>query len=101
VAENPIDLNVVRDDPRYRVKVGVESTEESAARIQEDAKAADYKRQERSKVMWFALGMVLLFCSFCVFLYVKGSVDDKKWSLTVLASIITGIVTYAFRNRPD
>jgi len=36
VAENPIDLNVVRDDPRYRVKVGVESTEESAARIQED-----------------------------------------------------------------
>jgi fatty acid desaturase len=99
VAENPIDLNVVRDDPRYRVKVGVESTEESAARIQEDAKAADYKCQERSKVMWF--GMVLLFCSFCVFLYVKGSVDDKKWSLTVLASIITGIVTYAFRNRPD
>ena len=99
--QNPVDLNAIVGTGPYRFKGTLESPADAEARLVEEAKAADYKRLERSRIVWFALAMVFLFFVFCIYLYVIGSADDRKWSLAILTSIITGILTYTFRPRLD
>jgi cation transport ATPase len=98
-----LNLNAVKDDDRYRLKGQFEPAEDAEAKRQEDAKAAEHehKRLERLIILSFALVMVFLFSALCVFLYLTGSVDDKKWSLATLASIISATLGYAFGSRKD
>ena len=99
MAEPPLNLLDRLKDPKYgdltESTLHVESTEEAVARRQEASKQADHKRKERSIILWFALVMVVGFSAWCFYVYVTGSVDDKKWAQTIVASICAALLTYA------
>jgi hypothetical protein len=103
VAEPPLNLQDLLKDRKYgdftELTIHVESTEEAVARRQEASDQAKHKRKERSIILWFALAMVLGFSVWCFYVYVTGSVDDKKWAQTIVASICTGFLTYAVGHR--
>jgi len=105
VAEAPLNLQDLLKDRKYgdltESTLHVESTEEAAARRQEASKQADHKRMERSIILGFALLMVLGFSVWCIYVYLTGSVDDKKWAQSIVFSICTGFLTYAVGRRND
>lgn len=105
MAEPPLNLLDRLKDPKYgdltESTLHVESTEEAAARRQDASKLAEHKRKERSTILWFALVMIFGFSAWCIYVCVTGSVDDKKWAQTIVASICTGLLTYAVSHRND
>jgi hypothetical protein len=110
VAEPPLNLQDLLKDRRHgygdptdltESTIHVESTDEARARRDEASKQADHKRKERSIILWFALAMVFGFSVWCIYVYLTGSVDDKKWAQTIVASICAAFLTYAVGRRND
>jgi hypothetical protein len=105
VAEPPLDLEDLLKDRKYgdltESTIHVESSDEARARRDEASKQADHKRKERSALLRFALVMVFGFSVWCIYVYVTGSVDDKKWAQTIVASICAAVLTYAVGRRND
>ena len=101
MAEPPVNLEDLRRSPKYggltESTFHVESSEEAAAKRHEASEQAKYKRKERIIILYFALSMVVVFFLGSIYVYVTGSVDDKKWAQTIAASICTGLLTYALR----
>ena len=105
MAEAPLNLQELLKDRKYgdltESTIHVESTEEAAARRHEASEQAKHKRKERLTILWFALMMVFGFSVWCFYVYVTGSVDDKKWAQTIVASICAAFLTYAVGRRND
>jgi cation transport ATPase len=105
VAEPPLNILDRLKDPKFgdltESTIHFESTEEATARRHEASEQAKHKRKERLIILWFALAMVFGFSVWCIYVYVTGSADDKKWAQTIVASICTGLLTYAVGHRND
>lgn len=100
MAEPPVNLLDRLKGPKYDLTestLHVESSEEAAAKRHEASEQAKYKRKERLIILCFALVMVVVFFVGCIYVYLTGSVDDKKWAQTIAASNCTGLLTYALR----
>jgi hypothetical protein len=101
VAEPPLNLEDVAKGPKYigltESTYHVESSDEAAAKRHETSEQAKHKRRVHFIMLLFALFIVLLSFGWCIYVYSTGSVDDKKWSQTIAASICTGLLAYALR----
>jgi hypothetical protein len=96
-------LKALTEPPAAEAKAKREEEARAAEhKRQQEVKDADYKRKERFALVCFALVALSIFFGLCFFVYLKGSVEDKKWSLATLAGIVTWIITYTFgRPRTD
>jgi hypothetical protein len=99
VAENPLDLGDLSEDPKYDVRI--ESNEEAAARRLQVAEKAKHKRLVNLIILIFALLMVLIIFVGCIYEFATGSVDDKKWAGAIVASICSAFLGFVGGQRLD
>jgi hypothetical protein len=91
----PINLSqVVGNDHKYELSVTNETPEDAAARRSKDAADADLKRKMTYSLFWFALLIVSVVFSGCVYAFATGAPDDKKWAASIVSAIASGLVGF-------
>ena len=91
----PIDIGeLARSGHRYEVNLNNETPEDAEQRrVQESADAA-LRRRMTFTIFCFALAITAIVFAACLFVFVDGSPDDKKWATGVISAITSGLVGY-------
>jgi hypothetical protein len=101
MADDPgkFDLNEIARAGKHASTHLFEPPAEAEAKRIEAAEKSKYKRKVHFVTLIFALFMVFLFAAGCVYEYVTGSVDDKKWAGAIVASICSAFLGFVVAQR--
>lgn len=94
-----VDLDRVAQNRHFETRETHESEADAQARREREAALAEL---ERRKVWWtFVFALLLVATTFvgCLYLFVTGSPDDKKWSAGLMSAIVSGLVGYLVGAR--
>ena len=90
-----LDLStVVRNDHKYEVSASYEPPEDATARRKKEDADASQTRLIRLILVVFSLAVVAVIVAGCVYAFVTGSADDKKWAAGIVSAIASGLVGY-------
>ena len=93
--EPRIDLGaIVAKDHTYELSASYEPPEEAASRRSREDADARQTRQIRLILFLFALAVVSVVIAGCVFAFVNGSADDKKWAASIVSAVASGMIGY-------
>lgn len=79
---------------KYELSLSNESQEDGIARREQDAANAILKRKITWALFCFALFITFMVFSGCVYLFVIGTPDDKKWAASIVSAIASGLVGF-------
>ena len=95
MTEQQINLGqMVGSDGRYELSVSNESPEDAAARRSTEAADANLKRRMSLGLFIFALILASIVFSGCVYVFARGTADDKKWAAGIISAITSGLVGF-------
>jgi hypothetical protein len=91
----PINLSqIVGRDHRYELSVNNETPEDAVARRAREMADADMKRKMTFALFWFALLIVGVVFTGCVYTFSIGTPEDKKWAAGIVSAIASGLVGF-------
>jgi hypothetical protein len=79
---------------KYELSVSNEAPEDAAARRSNEAADAVLKRKMTYGLFCFALLIVSVVFSGCVYTFATGAADDKKWAAGIVSAIASGLVGF-------
>lgn len=85
---------IVGKDHRYELSVSNETPEDAAARRTREIAEAELKRKMSYSLFCFALFVVGVVFSGCVYVFAIGTVDDKKWAAGIVSAIASGLIGF-------
>ena len=85
---------LVGRDHKYELSISNESPEDAVSRRAMEAADAELKRKMTFGVFLFALAVTTVVFSGCVFVFVNGTPDDKKWAAAIISAIASGLVGF-------
>jgi hypothetical protein len=92
---SPINLSqIVGKDHRYELSLNNETPEDAAARRAQELADADIKRKMTFILFCFALLIVGVVFSGCVYTFSTGTPEDKKWAAGIVSAIASGLVGF-------
>ena len=91
-----IDLGQLsQNNHRYELSLSNSETEEDgSARRALEAAAAEHQRRIQFAIIIFAMLVSSVVFAGCVYAFVTGSPDDKKWAAGILGSIASGLIGF-------
>ncbi|MEN9868532.1 MAG: hypothetical protein RL748_4122 [Pseudomonadota bacterium] len=91
-----IDLGqLAQNNHRYELSLSNNETEQDgSARRALEAAAAAHQRRIQFAVVLFAMAVSSVVFAGCVFAFVTGTPDDKKWAAGILGSIASGLIGF-------
>jgi Mg2+/citrate symporter len=96
-AEPASELNLaqlISKNHKYEIAASNESAEDAAARRALEAADAQHQRLMRTSLFYFALLIVLVVFTGCVYVFASGNADDKKWAAGTVSAIASGLVGF-------
>ncbi|NOT13134.1 MAG: hypothetical protein HOP23_15085 [Methylococcaceae bacterium] len=91
----PINLSqVVGRDHRYELSVSNETPEDAIARRSKEMADAELKRKMTYALFCFALLIISIVFTGCVYTFANGTADDKKWAAGIVSAIASGLVGF-------
>lgn len=95
MSEQQINLGqIVGTGHKYELSVNNESPEDAIARRANETAESGLKRKMSFALFCFSLVVVgIVFCG-CVYVFVTGSPDDKKWAAGIVSAIASGLVGF-------
>jgi hypothetical protein len=98
----PTELNLsdlANNGHKYELSVSGDSPEDAAARRLEAAAEAKLKRTMALCTFVFALAVVATIFAGCVYLFIVGTADDKKWAAGIVSAIASGLIGFLLGKR--
>lgn len=92
---SPINLSqIVGSDHKYELSISNEAPEDASVRRSNEIADAELKRKMTYSLFWFALLVVCVVFSGCVYTFAVGAVEDKKWAAGIVSAIASGLVGF-------
>ncbi len=85
---------IVGKDHKYELSVSNETPEDATARRAREMAEAELKRKMTYSLFCFALLVVGVVFGGCVYVFVVGTVDDKKWAAGIISAIASGLIGF-------
>lgn len=79
---------------KYDVRLNNEPAEDADARRVQEAQDADLRRKKDFILFCVALMLTVVIFLGCIYLFVIGNPDDKKWAAGIVSSIVSDLVGY-------
>ena len=86
--------NLVKSQHKYELAASYEPPEDAAARRAKDVADAHESRTIRMILLVFSLAVITVIVVGCIYGFVVGSADDKKWAAGIISAIASGLVGY-------
>ncbi len=81
-------------DHKYELSLSNESPEDAQARREQEAAEAELRRKMAFGVFLLALAMTAVVFVGCVYVFVNGIPDDRKWAAGIVSAMASGLVGY-------
>jgi hypothetical protein len=85
---------IVGRNHKYELSVSNETSEDAAARRLKETADAELKRKMTYTLFCFALLVVGIVFSGCVYTFATGAAEDKKWAAGIVSAIASGLVGF-------
>lgn len=85
---------IVGKNHKYELSVSNETPEDASARRTREMADAELKRKMTYSLFCFAIFMVAIIFGSCVYLFMTGSAEDKKWAASIISAITSGLIGF-------
>jgi predicted cation transporter len=85
---------IVGKDHKYELSVSNETPEDATARRSKETADAELKRKMTYVLFCFALLIVGIVFTGCIYTFATGAPDDKKWAVGIVSAIASGLVGF-------
>jgi len=85
---------IVGKNHKYELSVSNETPEDASARRMREMADAELKRKMTYSLFCFAIFMVAIVFGSCVYLFMTGGVEDKKWAASIISAITSGLIGF-------
>jgi predicted small secreted protein len=85
---------IVGKDHKYELSVSNETAEDASARRIRESADGELKRKMTFALFCFALLIVSVVFTGCIYTFTVGMPEDKKWAAGIVSAIVSGLVGF-------